>query len=589
VFPRASRSSRGGWSPTTSQAKTLSSPSSEASAPDGRPAQTGLPRIDLRLDRLHASFSFTYAFHAREIRFERETPDGRERLFAETFSFHPSRHDPTELSIQLEDLWSNPRLITPHANRRDAEDLMRRFLAALPRCLEGAIDRLESEAHDSPMLGRVCEDVALLAHVVSRFLAGKHLEDHPQLRVTALHLRKLVFRTTAEVVRRRVRPEAIQAYVAGELELDTGREFGAYYALAGEDQEKLDRTVLGVAERAFYRWLEDVCLDETHSVFESEGSPFEDRAREVLRAVASDGGVGPVRRTRELSLFLRRPANRDCNRVLEKLETWFLRQYDVHHGAVVLHHANQLRNREQDPDRVLSWHSRRTYLLGIGIPAIPFVLAVFFYREPWARWLDWWVSFEVVSIISVAVWFLGYRFLWRKDLTFFHAAVPRIAAGIIVGYLPVFLIDEVWDLAEQSFSTLVTVVTMLGMPTLLYIHVEVKRRLGDANEAFRRALDIFLLGLLQSAAFGLVVTSFLGRLMSTRNWGDPAWREGVGEPTLAALSGHLEPVFGLLPRVVGVEPFPAFPTAVFLMSFLAFFIGTFLQLLWEELPITEPM
>jgi hypothetical protein len=28
---------------------------------------------------------------------------------------------------------------------------------------------------------------------------------------------------------------------------------------------------------------------------------------------------------------------------------------------------------------------------------------------------------------------------------------------------------------------------------------------------------------------------------------------------------------------------------VLLMTFLAFFIGTFLQLLWEDLPITEPM
>jgi hypothetical protein len=49
------------------------------------------------------------------------------------------------------------------------------------------------------------------------------------------------------------------------------------------------------------------------------------------------------------------------------------------------------------------------------------------------------------------------------------------------------------------------------------------------------------------------------------------------------------PVLGYLPRVIGIEPFAAFPTAVLLMSFLAFFIGTFLQLLWEELPITEPM
>jgi len=28
---------------------------------------------------------------------------------------------------------------------------------------------------------------------------------------------------------------------------------------------------------------------------------------------------------------------------------------------------------------------------------------------------------------------------------------------------------------------------------------------------------------------------------------------------------------------------------VFLMTFMAFFIGVFLQLLWEDLPITEPL
>jgi hypothetical protein len=131
---------------------------------------------------------------------------------------------------------------------------------------------------------------------------------------------------------------------------------------------------------------------------------------------------------------------------------------------------------------------------------------------------------------------------------------------------------------------------MLGAPTLLYIYVEVERKLGDRDLAFRRAVDVFLLGLLQSAAFGLVVTSLLGGLMATRNWGGAAFREQVvGDMTVETLRGHLEPFVGLLPRILGVEPFASFPTAVLLMSFLAFFIGTFLQLLWEDLPITEPM
>ncbi len=516
---------------------------------------------------------FTYAFHAREVRFERDAGGGFERLFPETFSFHADRHDPAELYLQLEDLWSSPRLLSPAANRRDAEDATRRFLAQLPGCLEGALDRLEAAGEGGgETLARACEDVALLAHVAARFLAEKQLEDHPQVRMAALHLRKLNFRATSGVAQRRVRPEFVDRYRAGDAALDTEREFGAFYALASGDPDAIDRTVMGAAERAFYRWLEGVCLDEDNQAFEGESSPFEERAVEVLCAVAADG-AGPVARARDLTVFLRRPRNRDCARVLEKLERWFLRQYDVHHGAVMINHAARLARGGEDPGRVLSWHSRGVYLLALALPALPFLAAVFAYRERWRPLLDLWVSLQVLLVIAGALWLFGVRFVWRRDLTFFHASVPRIAAGIIVGYLPVFLIDEVWDLAGQSAATLLTVVVMLGAPTFLFLYVEVQRRLRDSALAFRRALDVFLLGLLQSAAFGLVATSLLGPLMASRNWGED----------------QLLPVVGYLPRILGIEPFAAFPTAVLLMSFLAFFIGTFLQLLWEELPITEPM
>jgi hypothetical protein len=70
--------------------------------------------------------------------------------------------------------------------------------------------------------------------------------------------------------------------------------------------------------------------------------------------------------------------------------------------------------------------------------------------------------------------------------------------------------------------------------------------------------------------------------MAARNW-------GPYEAPLAAIRPTLEPLLGELPRVIGVVPLLAFPSAVLLMSFLSFFIGTFLQLLWEDLPITEPL
>jgi hypothetical protein len=231
---------------------------------------------------------------------------------------------------------------------------------------------------------------------------------------------------------------------------------------------------------------------------------------------------------------------------------------------------------------VLSRHGTRAYLLALLLPSLPMLAAAFAYeRAP--RWFDWLAALEVAGLLALVFWFLIYRFLIQKDVTFFHTSVPRIGAGIIVGYLPVFLIDEVWDLARQPLPYLVAVVSMLGFAILLYLYVEVHSRLGDPRRAFARALDIFLLGMIEAAGLGLMVTALLGPLMAGRNW-------GLGQVSaLAETRETLAPFVGELPRVMGVEPFWVFPSAVFLMSFLAFFIGTFLQLLWEDLPITEPL
>jgi hypothetical protein len=69
--------------------------------------------------------------------------------------------------------------------------------------------------------------------------------------------------------------------------------------------------------------------------------------------------------------------------------------------------------------------------------------------------------------------------------------------------------------------------------------------------------------------------------MALRNWG--------GGAEIAELARTLPAFAGQLPRVVGFEPFYTFPPAIFLMTFLSFFIGTFLQLMWEDIPITRPL
>jgi len=558
--------------------------SARSGSPSAPAASSGIPRLEFRIERLKASYRFSYAFHAREVRFERDGGSGYENVFPETFSFRAERHDPTELYLRLEDLWSNPRRLAPAAGRRDSEELVLRLLATLPRVLAGVLERLRDDESEAALL-RTAEDVAVFAQIALRFIGDKQLADHARVRMAAFHLRALVTRAFETLVRARVRPEFREAYVAGRASVEVPEDptdVSFFYALASGDADRIDASVMGSAERAWQRWVEGVCLDDGNGAFEAESSPFEERAAEVLGAITRPG-IRSLSRARDLVLFLRRPGNRDCQRILHRLELWFLRQYDVHHAAVMRHHAESLRAGPVDPDRVLSRHGTRSYVLALALPALPFLAAIFAYeRAP--RLFDALAALEVGTVLAMVTWFVAYRFFWQRDVTFFHTSVPRIGAGIIVGYLPVFLIDEVWDLAEQPPVYLFAAVLMMGSATLLYLYVEVHSRLGNPSLAFARARDIFLLGLIEAAGLGLLVTALLGPLMALRNWGPLPTPE-----TLEGLRALLPAFLGELPRVMGIGPLWAFPSAVLLMSFLAFFIGTFLQLLWEDLPITEPL
>ncbi len=516
------------------------------------------------------------------MRFERDLGAGFENAFPETFSFHAERHDPSELYLRFDDLWTHPRRLSPEASRRDAEELILRLLAALPELLAGVFARVAAGGNAAVHL-RVCEDLAVMTQIVLRFIADKGLADNARLRLAALHLRKLHLRALLPLVAARVSPEFLARYVRGEVRAEPSpdpTDIGFFYALASGEAERIDGQLMGAAERAYHRWLEEVCLETANHAFEEERSPFAARDTEVLAAVLAADKTRAAR-GRDLSPFLRRSGDRDCLRLLGKLETWFLRRYDIHHAAVMRRHAEALRRGADDADQRLSLHRTRNYVLALALPLLPFVVAIPLYgRAP--LFFDLLASAEIAVVLGGAIWFLVVQFMWRKDLTFFYTSVPRIGAGIIVGYLPVFLIDEVWDLARQPPLHQVAVMLLLGSTTLLYLFVEVQRRIDDARVAFARARDIFLLGLIEAAAFGVVVTTLLGPLMASRNWGNHA-------ASLSELRASLTPFLGELPRVLGIEPLAAFPTAVLLMSFLSFFIGTFLQLLWEDLPITEPL
>ena len=550
-------------------------------------APTALPRLELRIERLQLTFRFTLAFHAREVRFEISQADaGFERIFPETFSFHAARHDPTELFLQLDDLLTKTRLLGPRASARDVRNLMTRMLSAAPRYLDGLCRHLE----ESDRLGaearvRFHQDVALLSQILLRFIETHELDGGRPLRVAAFSLRRRIYESLRVLLEERVSPDYLEAYIAGQVQVvdpgDDPTESGFFQVLETGDREATDRLILRMAERAFYLWLEGVCLDEENQAFEKEDSPFEDREREVLHAITVARSTRVERRV-DLVPFLRR-SDRNCQRILGKLERWFLRVYDIQHSSAIINHQASLSDGKQASDRNLTWHKPKIHTGVLAILLLPFVGAAFSYdRAP--HLFDLLCSAEVFAVNAAALWFLLYRFCWRRDLSFFHASVPRIGAGIIVGYLPVFLIDEVWDLASRPNAALDSVVFLLGLVTLLYVYVEIARRIPDTTIAFARARSIFLLGVVEAFGVGVVMTSLVGPFMVARNWSPPS-----GEVEIEVLRESMPAMIGQLPHIVGVAPLYVFPSALLLMTFLSFFIGIFLQLMWEELPITEPL
>jgi len=556
-----------------------------------------LERIDLPLKRLGIGFRFTYAFHAHEIRLETDAGGEYQRIFPETFSFDPDRHDPAELYLQIEDLWSKPQLLAPNATRRDCESLVPRLLAAIPAYLARLFDlflqecECERKGKEGPspaanILAGICRDIAVLAPTLLRFIREKELDAEVPVRLAAYHLRKLRYRALRTLVGLRVSDAGREAYLRGSLEpFDCGAdsfEVAFLMTLGGSDADAVDSCLLSLAERAFHDWLEEVCLDESNQAFEVEDSPFEDREEEIFDVMRAHPGTA-ITRGRDLSLFLRRPYNRDCLRVLRKLEVRFLRRYDVPHAAAMIRQGAWMAKGEECGDRRLTLHTTRNFAVGVCVMAAPFVAASVAYDAA-PRFFDWLCVAEILAVQITAVWFLLYRFWWKRDLTFFHASVPRVSAGIVVGYLPVFLIDEVWALAGADWAGVSAMITLMGFMTLLYIYAEAQRCLEDPDLAFGRARNIFCLGIIQAFGIGIIVTSLLGPFMVLRSWG-----EGVANPSIAQLRMEMPHVFGELPRILGVDPFFAFPSAVVVMTFLSFFVGVFLQLLWEDIPLTEPM
>ncbi len=144
--------------------------------------------------------------------------------------------------------------------------------------------------------------------------------------------------------------------------------------------------------------------------------------------------------------------------------------------------------------------------------------------------------------------------------------IPRLAACIVVGYVPLVITDGAWEtvtLLSPLSVTCVFVLSLIG--SFVYLLIEMRNRIRQPGIAWGRSAKVVMIGIGWSWIIGLLLMDLLGNVFKCRL---PRLNTMLWVPGL----------FGEIPVLVLLLYMP-----------LALLLGIFLQIIWEEKPITEPL
>lgn len=176
---------------------------------------------------------------------------------------------------------------------------------------------------------------------------------------------------------------------------------------------------------------------------------------------------------------------------------------------------------------------------------------------------------------GLIIWFLYYfviKFICRKDIYWFRKMVPRLFVSIIIGYMPLMMASDMWEFGANARKTALFPISFFGIAvSILYMFIVVNKAIDDKREAWKRALKLICVGLAESLIIGFILCVLFGDMISKSN-----------------IVGTL---FLGIPRRVNIPFLPLFvyPTVILMYFPLALFIGIFVQLFWEDKPVTEQL
>lgn len=249
-----------------------------------------------------------------------------------------------------------------------------------------------------------------------------------------------------------------------------------------------------------------------------------------------------------LPFFLKSP---DGKRVLDRLiEDWFLRDRYDWFGALRLGWF-----RFKHWFMTCRWIYRATLGLSFSV-----LILLIWWAFPLNNWIKFWLTLSYWGGAMLIV--CGFFQRITTDLL-----LPRLCAGIMVGYLPLMLTGEVWTALYQGNHGLTSIVAFdifTSLLSLFYLRWEVANKLVRPPGLsqwliLKRAGWLLVWGLAISFSFGLILFDTIGRSLGQASYG----------------------------QIIGIFG-PLYWEAWLLFAPLALFIGVLLQIFWMEKPVTHP-
>jgi hypothetical protein len=140
---------------------------------------------------------------------------------------------------------------------------------------------------------------------------------------------------------------------------------------------------------------------------------------------------------------------------------------------------------------------------------------------------------------------------------------PRLLGTILIGFLPLIAGQETWDLPHKlGYELIIPIIFAFFAVSTLYLTYECYKIIDDKKEASKRAFRVGIWGLGVSFIFSMIICATLGENSVAKEYAENYWNFSANMPFLR--------------NVLFFAP-------------SALLIGIFIQVIWEEKTITEPL